>query len=400
MPQSPPDDLTLTVHPSIHGITSADWDRCASSSNPFTRHAFLAALEDSGSVCAETGWQPCHLTLSPPDGTVIACAPLYLKSHSYGEYVFDWAWADALQRAGGQYYPKLQCAVPFTPATGPRLLTGTATGPTRDTLRHTLVRGMIALADANDASSVHITFPTAEEADSLTTPGLLQRTGLQYHWQNDGYAAFDDFLGALTSRKRKSLRKEREKANAQGIRFLTLSGPDITPRHWAAFYGFYLSTIDRKWSNAYLTEEFFTRLGTTMADQVVLVMGEDTASGELVCGALNLRSDDTLYGRNWGALDRARTLHFEACYYRAIDYAIAHGLSRVEAGAQGEHKLLRGYRPVETRSVHWIAHPGLAAAVRRFLAQERQGIEQALDSMAAESPFRTLSPPSQEQESP
>lgn len=390
--------LTLSVHSSMREIPAIVWDACAGEDNPFCSHAFLSILEDSGSACAETGWQPCPLTLTDATGTVVACAPLYLKSHSYGEFVFDWSWADAFQRAGGTYYPKFQCAVPFTPATGPRLLTGSATGERRLALQKALTDGMIALAQANAASSVHITFPTAEEATALSGHHrLMHRTGLQYHWTNDGYSSFEEFLAALNSRKRKTLRKEREKANAQGIRFLTLSGAAITPRHWQAFYGFYLATVDRKWSNAYLTERFFTLLGERMADRVVLVMGEDEQTGELVCGALNLRGNDTLYGRNWGATERGRFLHFEACYYRAIDYAIAHGLARVEAGAQGEHKLLRGYRPVLTHSLHWIDHPGLEAAVSRALRQERDAIDQTLRAMEDDSPFRQPSCPPESQ---
>lgn len=381
--------LTLSVHPSIRAIPAAAWDACAGGDNPFVSHAFLSILEDSGSACAETGWQPCPLTLTDAGGAVVACAPLYLKSHSYGEYVFDWSWADAFQRAGGAYYPKFQCAVPFTPATGPRLLTGTATGERRRILQQTLADGMIALAGANEASSVHITFPADGEVATLSGHNrLLHRTGIQFHWINEGYDSFDGFLAALNSRKRKTLRKEREKANAQGVRFLTLSGKDITPRHWQSFYGFYLATVDRKWSNAYLTERFFTLLGERMADSVVLVMGEDERTGELVCGALNLRGADTLYGRNWGATEQAKFLHFEACYYRAIEYAIAHGLKRVEAGAQGGHKLLRGYRPVLTHSLHWIAHPGLESAVSRALRQERAEITRTLAEMEADSPFR------------
>lgn len=390
--------LTLSVHSSMREIPAIVWDTCAGDDNPFCSHAFLSILEDSGSACAETGWQPCPLTLTDSSGTVVACAPLYLKSHSYGEFVFDWSWADAFQRAGGAYYPKFQCAVPFTPATGPRLLTGSATGERRLALQKALTDGMIALAQANAASSVHITFPTAEEATALSGHHrLMHRTGLQYHWTNDGYSSFEDFLAALNSRKRKTLRKEREKANAQGVRFLTLSGAAITPRHWQAFYGFYLATVDRKWSNAYLTERFFTLLGERMADRVVLVMGEDEQTGELICGALNLRGNDTLYGRNWGATERGRFLHFEACYYRAIDYAIAHGLARVEAGAQGEHKLLRGYRPVLTHSLHWIDHPGLEAAVSRALRQERDAIDRTLRAMEDDSPFRQPSCPPESQ---
>ncbi len=389
------DSLTLTAHPAIADIAAEEWDACAGPDNPFTRHAFLSALEDSRSVSAMTGWMPQHLALRDDDGRLLACAPLYVKSHSYGEYVFDWAWADAYHRAGGTYYPKLQCAVPFTPVTGPRLMvrpdagtTAGADGLDANGLRRTLVSGMVTVAERLEASSVHITFPDEAEARTMGEMGLLTRLGQQYHWENKGYRDFDDFLGALSSRKRKSIRKERERANSQGVRLLTLSGDRIEPRHWDAFYGFYQSTVDRKWGQAYLRRDFFTLLGERLGDAVVLVMGEDETSGALVCGALNLRGGDTLYGRNWGALGDYRFLHFEACYYRAIDYAIAHGLRWVEAGAQGEHKVQRGYLPRATWSAHWIADAGFRGAVARFLDQEKEMMEADMADIAACGPYR------------
>jgi predicted N-acyltransferase len=382
------DTLTLTAHRRIAEISADEWDNCAGADNPFVAHAFLLALEESGSVSGKTGWLPQHMALRDGAGALIACAPLYIKSHSYGEYVFDWSWAQAYERAGGRYYPKLQVCVPFTPATGPRLLTGPLQGERCAEARRLLVAGMLELCERIDGSSVHITFPAAEEAESLQAAGLMRRVGQQYHWENRGYESFDDFLAGLSSRKRKTLRKEREKANAQGVRFLTLSGEQIEGRHWDAFYRFYLSTVDRKWANAYLRRGFFDLLGQRMADRVVLVMGEVEASGELVCGALNLRGGDTLYGRNWGADGAWKFLHFEACYYRAMDYAIAHGLRWVEAGAQGEHKVQRGYLPRQTYSAHYITDPGLREAVAEFLVQEERAVAEDMEALRACGPYR------------
>ncbi len=380
------DSLTLTAHPGLDAFTAAEWDACAGADNPFVSHAFLSALEDSRSACAVTGWAPQHLALRDPGGRLLACAPLYLKSHSYGEYVFDWSWARAYEQAGGRYYPKLQCAVPFTPVTGPRLLVNPDAGPDADTLRRTLAAGMVQLAQRHGASSVHITFPTEAETDALAAMGFLSRVGQQYHWENRGYESFEDFLATLSSRKRKVIRKERERANSQGITFRTLSGADITADHWDAFHRFYMATADRKWGNPYLERSFFTLLGERMGERVVLVIGE--ADGRPVCGALNLRGGDALYGRNWGALGDFRFLHFEACYYRAIDYAIAHGLRWVEAGAQGEHKVSRGYLPRATWSAHWIADPGFRDAVDRFLDHERAMIGADMEAVAEMGPYR------------
>ncbi|MGZ8995010.1 MAG: GNAT family N-acetyltransferase [Rhodospirillales bacterium] len=381
-----PDGETTTVQVagSIHDVLAADWDACAGSDNPFLSHAFFAALEDSASACAKTGWLPRHLVIAGADGRATGCAPLYLKSHSYGEYVFDWGWAEAFERAGGRYYPKMQAAVPFTPVTGRRLLTrpdapaGTA---------EALVAAMVQLARQVGVSSLHVTFHTEAEAGLFTRLGFLPRIGQQYHWRNEGYGSFEDFLSKLSSRKRKTIRKERAEAMGNGIRIRALIGDEIEPRHWDAFYRFYLDTVERKWAHAYLSREFFARLGATMGKKVLLIVAE-TDDGNPVGGALNLIGRDALYGRYWGAAADYRFLHFEACYYRAIDFAIAHGLSRVEAGAQGAHKIQRGYLPVATWSAHWIAEPGFRKAVARFLDAERPAVEAEIEALTAASPFR------------
>jgi uncharacterized protein len=378
------DTITIKVLSSIHDVRADEWDACAGADDPFTRHVFFAALEDSGSVCAETGWLPRHLAVTAADGTLVGCMPLYLKSHSYGEYVFDWGWAEAYQRAGGCYYPKLQGAVPFTPVTGRRLLLHPEAPA--GTFR-ALATAAVRIAEHLDVSSLHITFPTEQEIAALESHGFLVRLGHQYHWENRGYSSFDDFLAELTSRKRKAIRKERRAIAASGIGLRTLTGSEIEERHWDAFYRFYLDTAGRKWGSPYLNRDFFHLLGGTMANRVVLVMAEASA-GELVGGALNLLGADALYGRYWGCLESCRFLHFEACYYRAIDFAIECGLSRVEAGAQGEHKVQRGYLPRPTWSAHWIAHPGLRRGVRRFLEAERPAIEAEMQELEAESPFR------------
>ncbi len=377
------ESLAVKVVSRIAEVPAADWDACAGG-NPFVSHAFLDALEESGSATAETGWLQQHLVLPDPKGGLLGCAPLYLKNHSYGEYVFDWNWADAYERAGGRYYPKLQCSVPFTPATGPRLLVH----PTaeREEVMAGLTAAMLELARRHQASSLHITFPTEAQFDALGRFGLLQRLGVQYHWHNRGYAAFDDFLDALASRKRKAIRKERRKVAESGIRLRALTGGEIEPRHWDAFFEFYMATADRKWGQPYLTREFFHLLGERLTDRVVLMLAD--YQGEPVAGALNLKSGDTLYGRNWGALGRFRFLHFETCYYQAIDYAIAHGLKYVEAGAQGEHKIQRGYLPTATYSAHWIADANFSRAVEEFLARERAAVEQEIAYLADHSPFK------------
>ncbi|MBC7908525.1 MAG: N-acetyltransferase [Rhodospirillaceae bacterium] len=376
--------LSVTLLGGMADIPALDWDACAGGDNPFVSHAFLAALERSGSATELTGWLPRHLVVSDDEGKVLAAAPLYLKTHSYGEYVFDWGWAEAYTRAGGRYYPKLQCAVPFTPVTGPRLLVRPdAPGD----LRPALAQALADIAKAMKVSSLHVTFPTEAEADCLEQAGFLRRLGFQYHWQNQGYASFDDFLAALSSRRRKQIRKERAAVAAEGLTMATLVGDDIKARHWDAFHRFYEAVVDRKWGSAYLTREFFDELSASpLGKDVVLVWAED--DGEPVAAAFNMMGGDTLYGRTWGAGREVPFLHFEACYYRALDFAIAHGLQRVEAGAQGEHKVSRGYLPVATHSAHWIADPRLRQAVARHVAQERVAMEDAMAEQAEGSPFR------------
>ena len=374
--------LTLTLHQSIAEIGAADWDGCAGADNPFVGHAFLSALEESGSAGARTGWLPQHAALRDAAGRVVAVAPMYAKSHSYGEYVFDHGWAHAFERTGGDYYPKLQVAVPFSPVPGPRLLRRPDAGVEPATLGQALVQACREL----DLSSVHVTFCREEEWTALGDAGWLRRLGMQFHWENAGYATFDDFLGALASRKRKSIRRERRDANDAGLDFLTLRGDDIRPRHWDAFYRFYTSTVDRKWGSAYLTRRFFALLSERLGDAVVLMLAEH--HGTPVAGALNVAGTDTLYGRNWGCRGEWPFLHFELCYYRAIEFAIANGLARVEAGAQGEHKIQRGYLPCPTYSAHWIAHRGLRGAIADFLEHERPDMRARMAAFTGLSPFR------------
>ncbi len=373
--------FSLTLHTAIKEIDPADWDSCAGAENPFVSHAFLSALEDSGSASARTGWLPQHAVIRDEAGSVVAAAPMYAKSHSYGEYVFDHGWAHALDRAGGDYYPKLQVAVPFSPVPGPRLLRREG-AVSIEALGSALAQACRELG----LSSVHATFCTEAEWTALGEAGWLRRLGMQFHWENAGYASFDDFLGALSSRKRKVLRRERRDANAAGLTFRTLSGAEITERHWDAFYRFYRATVDRKWGSAYLTRRFFSLLSERLGDRVVLMTAEH--NGTPVAGALNLAGTDALYGRNWGCRGDWPFLHFELCYYRAIDWAIAHGLARVEAGAQGRHKIQRGYLPRPTYSAHWIAHPGLRRAVADSLKHETPSIRAEMAALAEQSPFR------------
>jgi len=374
--------LTMTLHAKIADIDAADWDACAGSDNPFVSHAFLSALEDSGSADSRTGWLPQHAVLRDGGGAVVAVVPIYAKSHSYGEYVFDHGWAHALERVGVSYYPKLQVAVPFSPVPGPRLLRRPGSGVPISVLANALEQA----CDSHKLSSVHITFCTEEEWNGLGDVGWLRRLGMQFHWENNGYASFEDFLGALSSRKRKVLRRERRDANAAGLTFHALSGSDITEAHWDAFYRFYRSTVDRKWGSAYLSRAFFSRVGERLGRRVVLMYAEN--GGKPVAGALNLAGETALYGRNWGCRGGWPFLHFELCYYRAIDWAIEHGLQRVEAGAQGRHKIQRGYMPKPTYSAHWIAHAGLRRAVGNFLEEERVGVRAEMAALAEGSPFR------------
>jgi predicted N-acyltransferase len=376
--------VTVNLLSAIDEVGAEAWDACAGPGNPFVSHAFLSVLERSGSAVSEQGWQPQHLVIADRDGGLLGAVPLYLKSHSYGEYVFDWGWADAYERAGGSYYPKLQACVPFTPVAGPRLLV--RPGAEAEAVAAALIAGLTEVARRTQVSSLHVTFCQQAEWRQFGDAGFLQRSGRQFHWHNRGYASFDAFLEGLTSRKRKMIRKERRKVAESGITLRTLRGEAIEPRHWDAFHRFYLATADRKWGSPYLTRAFFHQLGETLGERVVLVVAEDR--GELTAAALNLLGEDALYGRNWGALGDYRFLHFEACYYQAIEFAIEHGLARVEAGAQGEHKIQRGYMPVETYSAHWIADPGLRDAVENYLAHERREIAGEIAGLAAYGPFR------------
>ncbi len=352
--------------------------------NPFICHRFLAALESSGSARARAGWAPTHLIVEDEAGTLLAAAPAYLKSNSMGEYVFDHAWADAYERAGGDYYPKLQVAVPFTPVTGRRLLV--ADTARADEARTTLIAGLAALREKTNASSTHVTFPTRAEWEALGDAGWLKRTGKQFHFLNRGYADFDGFLAALASRKRKNIRKEREQALASGVEIVALTGAAIEDEHWEAFFDFYIDTGSRKWGTPYLTRAFFTTIGQSMPERILLVMAR--RAGRWIAGAINFIGDDALYGRNWGTIEDHPCLHFELCYYRAIDFALEHRLARVEAGAQGEHKLARGYEPVETFSAHEFADPRLTRAIEGFLTQERQHVEAEIEVYGEHVPFR------------
>lgn len=377
------DAITVKILTGIGQASASAWDACAGPDNPFLCHAFLSAVEESGSATGKTGWQPSHLVAFDAAGRMVGAVPAYLKSHSYGEYVFDHAWANAYERAGGSYYPKLQVAAPFTPVPGSRLLLVPGAG---EEVAAALITALERVAKRYGVSSAHVTFPHAADWARLGAAGWLQRIGVQYHWDNRGYGSFDDFLEALNSRKRKAIRKERREVADSSVRLHTLTGDDLKPEHWDAFYNFYLETADRKWGGAYLNRAFFDQLGQTMADRVVLVMCED--DGAWVAGALNLLGTDTLYGRNWGSDGRYRYLHFEACYYRALDFAIERGLKRVEAGAQGEHKIQRGYLPVETYSAHWIADPGFRRALDHHLAEERAAVAADIAALATMSPYR------------
>ncbi len=350
-----------------------DWD-------PFTSYAFLSALEESGCASPETGWRPAHLHLRQR-GAILGVVPAYLKSHSYGEYVFDHGWADAFERAGGRYYPKLQASVPFSPVNGPRLL---AAAPAHQRL---LAEGLKAAANQTEASSAHVTFQTQAEADLLAGAGFMTRRGLQFHFLNPGYENFEAFLGALSARKRKNIKKERAAARANGLRFRTLTGDDLKTDHFDAFFAFYQDTSARKWGQAYLNREFFDLLQQRLAAHIVLMLAYD--GPRPVAGALNLRSDTTLFGRNWGCLQDHKFLHFELCYYQAIDFALAHGLERVEAGAQGGHKISRGYEPCLTFSSHYIAHPEFRDAVAQFLKEETHQMTVEADYIGTKmTPYR------------
>ena len=380
----------------ISEIAAQSWDACAnpgagadtrpqaSPFDPFVSHAFLSALELSRSATARTGWQPQHLVLERADGSIAGVAPCYLKSHSRGEYVFDHGWAEAYERAGGRYYPKLQVSVPFTPVTGRRLLV--RPGPDEAGAQAALMGALVELARLRDASSVHMTFLTEPEWRIATEHGFLQRTDQQFHWENNGYATFEDFLAALSARKRKAIRRERREAVEPGIDIAWLTGSDLTEDVWDAFFGFYMETGSRKWGRPYLTREFFSLISQSMAGNILLVIAK--RGGRIIAGALNFKGSDTLYGRHWGAIEHHAYLHFELCYYQAIEYAIAHKLARVEAGAQGEHKIARGYLPSTTYSAHYIVDRGLRRAVADYLKHERAYVEAAGRELAETSPFR------------
>jgi predicted N-acyltransferase len=420
-------EISLEAVSSVSQISAADWDACAtsradpgsgaepgsgadprsgaepgalnrlaspaaqraacsatrSSYNPFVSHAFFSALENSGSACARTGWGPRHL-VAKLDGAVAGIVPCYLKSHSQGEYVFDRGWADAFERAGGRYYPKLQVSVPFTPATGPRLLI--RDGADAERTGAALASGLVALCGVTHASSVHVTFAPERQWKFLAGHGFLERTDQQFHWHNEGYAGFEDFLGTLASRHRKAIRRERRDALASGITVHALTGGDITEEAWDAFFAFYMETGSRKWGRPYLTRAFYSLIGETMAEDVVLVMAK--RNGRWIAGAINFIGSDTLFGRHWGAIEHHPFLHFEVCYYQAIDFAIRRGLKTVEAGAQGEHKLARGYLPQTTYSAHYIVDSALRRAVRDYLKHERSYVAEAVRELADAGPFR------------
>jgi uncharacterized protein len=393
-------EITLEAVPSVSDIEAADWDACANpfalstvagdfcaasrpAYNPFVSHAFFSAMETSGSATARTGWGPRHL-IAKVGGAVAGIVPCYLKSHSQGEYVFDRGWADAYERAGGRYYPKLQASVPFTPATGPRLLI--RGGVDQGAIGTALASGLVALCGISKASSAHVTFAREAESRFLAEHGFLQRTDQQFHWRNHGFGNFDDFLATLNSRHRKAIKRERREAVANGITIHWLTGGDITEEAWDAFFAFYMETGSRKWGRPYLTRSFFSLVGETMAEDVLLVMAK--RNNRWIAGAINFIGSDALFGRNWGAIEHHPFLHFEVCYYQAIDFAIKRGLKTVEAGAQGEHKIARGYLPQTTYSAHFIADAGLRRAISDYLKRERAYVAEAARELGEAAPFR------------
>ncbi len=391
--------LVIRVASSVGAFSEQEWNSLTGTSrsasdtyNPFVSYAFLTSLEDSGCAITRTGWQGCHLRLETPDGRLLGAVPCYAKSHSQGEYVFDHGWADAFERAGGSYYPKLQASIPFTPAAGPRLLV--SSGEDAAPVQAALAAGLRDMTTRLGASSAHVTFAGQPDIDALTAAGFLERTDQQFHFHNPGYASWDDFLDSLASRKRKNLRKERRDALADGIEIDQLTGKDLTERAWDDFFAFYMDTGGRKWGRPYLNRKFFSLIGERMPDDVLLVMAR--RNGRYIAGAINFIGSDALYGRNWGCIEDHPFLHFEVCYHQAIDFAIERKLKVVEAGAQGEHKLARGYLPVPTRSAHYIAHPGLRNAIADYLRRERREVESVSHYFEEHSPFRKGEPPEQE----
>jgi uncharacterized protein len=390
-------ELRVSVVSAIADVRATDWDACAdldsataqeldqdNSYNPFISHDFLWSLEESRSVGDRTGWQAQHVVAKTPDGTLIAAAPCYLKTHSRGEYVFDRGWAEAYERAGGSYYPKLQVTVPFTPATGRRLLV--RPGPQSLAVARALAGGLVEFCALSAASGVHVTFATEQEFKLLGELGYLQRTDQQFHWENQGFASFDEFLAVITARKRKTIRRERHDALQNGITVHWLTGSELTEAAWDAFFEFYMETGSRKWGRPYLTRSFYSLVGEKMRDRIVLIMAR--RAGRWIAGAINFIGSHTLFGRHWGAIEHHPFLHFELCYYQAIDYAIAHKLARVEAGAQGEHKISRGYMPTTTFSAHYIADPALRRAIADYLQRERAYVAAAGAELATLAPFR------------
>ncbi|WP_185985566.1 GNAT family N-acetyltransferase [Aureimonas mangrovi] len=380
--------MAIRVCERVAEIEPAVWDALAQTGeaglNPFLSHAFLRSLEDSGAVGQRAGWLPQHLVLEDETGRVLAAAPAYLKAHSQGEYVFDHGWADAFERAGGSYYPKLQLSVPFTPATGPRLLVGRGEGA--DARREILCEGIEGYVRQTGISSAHATFLEPSDLTAMEESGFLHRTDQQFHFVNRGYSSYDDFLATLASRKRKGLRKERQQALANGITVEWLTGRDLTEEAWDAFFSFYMDTGSRKWGRPYLNRAFFSLIGERMGEDILLVMAR--RNGRYIAGALNFAGSGRIYGRYWGCVEDHPFLHFELCYHQAVDYAIAHKLEVVEAGAQGEHKLARGYEPVITHSAHFISHPGLRRAIADYLARERRDVESTREILAEHTPFR------------
>lgn len=393
------DGLAVRIAASIGAFTKAEWDRLAGTTrgdpagyNPFLSYEFLTSLEESGCAVPRTGWHGQHLRLENGAGDLLGAVPCYAKTHSQGEYVFDHGWADAFERAGGSYYPKLQASIPFTPVTGPRLLH--PEGDNGDRTRATLAAGLKAVTERLGVSSAHVTFANEDDIAALADSGFLIRTDQQFHFFNRGYACYDDFLGTLASRKRKALKKERREALADGITIDWLTGKDITERAWDDFFAFYMDTGGRKWGRPYLNRKFFSLIGERMTDDILLVMAK--RGGRYIAGAINFIGSDALYGRNWGCIEDHPFLHFEVCYHQAIDFAIAKGLRVVEAGAQGEHKLARGYMPVTMQSAHYIAHAGLRRAIADYLRRERQEIARAGEYLEAHGPFRRGEPHEQE----